>query len=67
MRGDNGMVQYLAGHMKGYRKQAIGFAFFLAWNYFSFFSCGLVPVIRMVRSSERVWVWAGLLIAVANQ
>lgn len=60
------MVQYLAGHMKGYRKQAIGFAFFLAWNYFSFFSCGLVPVIRVVRSSERVWVWAGLLIAVAS-
>lgn len=60
------MVQYLVEHMRVYRKQALGFAFFLAWNYYSFFSCGLVPVIRVIRSSERVWVWAGLFIAVGS-
>lgn len=59
------MKQYLASHMRRYRMQAIGLAFFLAWNYFSFFSCGLVPVIRVTRSSERFWVWTGLFMVIA--
>lgn len=57
--------QYLTNHMRAYGKQAIGFAFFLAWNYFSFFSCGLVPIIRVIRSSERYWMWTGLFLALA--
>lgn len=60
------MFRYLANQGRSYRRQSIGFAFFLAWNYFSFFSCGLVPIIHIVRSSERVWVWTGLLFALAS-
>ena len=59
------MGHYLVEHARAYPKQALGFAFFLAWNYYSFFSCGLVPVIHVIRSSERVWVWTGLFAAVA--
>ena len=57
------MMQFLEGRMTAYRKQALGLGLFLAWNYYSFFSCGLIPVTRMIRSSERVWMWAGLLVA----
>lgn len=59
------MKHYLAEQARTYPKQALGFAFFLAWNYYSFFSCGLVPVIHVIRSSERVWVWTGLFAAIA--
>lgn len=57
------MMQYLAEQARIYRKQALGLGLFLAWNYYSFFSCGLIPVTRIIRSSERVWMWAGLLVA----
>ncbi|MEG0990588.1 MAG: helix-turn-helix transcriptional regulator [Gordonibacter sp.] len=60
------MHQYLIEHKERYRNQGLGFAFFLAWNYFSFFSCGLVPVIHVIRSSERVWMWTGLFFAVTS-
>lgn len=60
------MARYLASCMATYRKQALGLGLFLAWNYYSFFSCGLVPVTRIIRSSERVWMWVGLLVALAS-
>lgn len=49
-------------------KWSLGFGCFLAWLYCSFFSCGLVPVIFLVRSIERTWVYVGcaqLIAAVA--
>lgn len=60
------MGRYFSGQMEAYRKQLLGLAFMLGWVYFSFFSCGLVPVIRVLRSSERYWMWTGLLLAVAS-
>lgn len=59
------MIQYFKEQVGFYHTQAIGFAFFLAWNYFSFFSCGLVPILRLIRSSERYWIWAALVSMVA--
>lgn len=60
------MNHYLVNRIKANRKQVLGIGFFLAWNYFSFFSCGLIFVGRILRGSERVWAWAGLLVALAS-
>lgn len=50
--------------LSDYRKQSIGFAFFLAWCYCSFFSCGLVSKFVILDSIERLWWTVGLLQAI---
>ena len=37
-----------------------GLGLMLGWMYCAFFSCGLIPHIVVLRSSERVWLWAGI-------
>lgn len=59
------MKRFFGNRLAGYGNQDIGLSFFLAWNYFSFFSCGLIFVRRILRGSERVWMWVGLFVALA--
>lgn len=37
-----------------------GLGLLLGWMYCAFFSCGLVPHIIILRSSEHVWQWVGV-------
>lgn len=37
-----------------------GLGLLLGWMYCTFFSCGLVPHIIILRSSEHVWQWVGV-------
>ncbi len=45
-------------------REALGLGLLLAWMYCSFFSCGLIAKISVLRSSERVWVYAGIGMAI---
>ena len=45
------------------RHPLAGLACSYSWLYYSFFSCGLIPQVQVVRSIERVWVWFGLGLA----
>lgn len=47
-------------------REALGLGLLLAWMYCSFFSCGLIPHPSIVRSSEHVWIFAGISMAVAS-
>lgn len=41
-------------------KRSGGLGLLLAWVYCAFFSCGLIPHVIVLRSSERVWFWVGI-------
>ena len=45
-------------------REALGLGLLLAWMYCSFFSCGLIPHASVLRSSEHVWIYAGLGMAI---
>lgn len=45
-------------------KRSGGLGLLLAWLYCSFFSCGLISRVMVLRSSERVWFWVGIGTAV---
>ena len=45
---------------------ALGLGLLLAWMYCSFFSCGLIPHPSVLRSSEHVWIYVGIGMAVAS-
>lgn len=47
-------------------KRSGGLGAYLAWVYCSFFSCGLVRVVSILRSVERVWVFAAVALAVTS-
>lgn len=41
-------------------REALGLGLLLAWMYCSFFSCGLVAKISVLRSSEHMWLFVGI-------
>lgn len=45
-------------------REALGLGLLLAWMYCSFFSCGLIAKISVLRSSERVWAYVGIGMAI---
>ena len=47
-------------------REALGLGLLLAWMYCSFFSCGLIPHPSVLRSSEHVWIYVGIGMAVAS-
>lgn len=49
------MLNTITQKLSIYSRQTIGFAFFLAWCYCSFFSCGLVSHLFITQGVERVW------------
>lgn len=54
----------IKGHLKQYFAKPLGFAFFMAWFYCTFYSCLLITNLSMPRSSERYWSVALLAAAI---
>ncbi len=54
----------LARALAGTWRQSGGLGLLLAWMYCAFFSCGLIPHPIVLRSSEHVWLWVGIGMAV---
>lgn len=57
-----GMPLIQMAHLYGsmYFRRGLGFALFLAWSYYSLFSCGLLPAPFVFNNIEPIWIWSGI-------
>lgn len=58
-------MPYLRSHLSTYRKQGVGLAFLLAWNYCMLYGCAVSSHVMFRGNLECIWLVAGLCECIA--